>query len=155
MMGFFRKESKTAPSAKPAPAEDRRNEFGSEDAEKKRRYTIRHNCQAKISMRIGYLIGGSQDWSAESVTTKGRVLDLSTLGAALFTRESFGDGQELQVTIKTRDGSKIKADGIVRWVRPIPDKGGYATGVEFTHVDSSDQMKIRNFLRDLDATLGL
>ena len=133
---------------------DRRS-WGAEEAERERRRIIRHNCRAVVEMDTGYAAGASQNWSVESIKTKGRVLDLSTIGAALFTREPFEVDQDVRITIKVKNGSKIMTNGSIRWVRPIPEKDGHAFGVQFTDIDTDDRMKIRKFLAQLDATLGL
>jgi c-di-GMP-binding flagellar brake protein YcgR len=125
------------------------------DAEHARRRAIRHNCAATISMRIGHASGYSDTWEVASVRVKGRILDLSLTGASLFMGQSFDVGQELQLAVKLRDGSEIFTHASVRWVKHVPEKHAYTSGVQFIHVADKDQAKIRKFLQELDATLGL
>ena len=105
-------------------------------------------------MMIGYAIGGADDWSTDSFKVKGRVLDLSVGGAALFTKQTFESGQNLQLTIKLRDRSEIRTNAGVRWVKPWPDKGGFIAGVQFVSPSSHDQQRIHKFLKELDAELA-
>ncbi len=125
------------------------------EAEKKRRRAIRHNCKVSIKMAIGHAAGFSDEWSVDAVKVEGRVLDLSAGGASLFTKQAFDTGQELRLTIKLRDGSKIATNATVRWVKAVPEKGAYASGVQFAEVPDKDRRKIDHFLQELDATAGL
>ena len=106
-------------------------------------------------MQVGFSSGASDMWSVHSIPIKGRILDLSTGGASLFTKDSFQTGQELALAIKLHDASEIHAKASVRWIKSVPEKGGYASGVQFVHVADKDASKIQRFLKDLDATVGL
>ena len=134
---------------------DRRGATNPDEAAHKRRHTIRHNCTVGIEMLIGHASGYSDVWSVDSFKIKGRMLDLSTGGASLFTRQKFDTGQELRLAIQLRDGSQINTKGTVRWVKEIPQKDGHASGIQFVHVTESDQKKISKFLDEIDASAGL
>lgn len=128
---------------------------GHDDSEHARRRAIRHNCTVAISMLIGHASGYSDTWDVTSIRIKGRILDLSETGASLFTEQPLETNQELQLVVKLRDASEIHTHASVRWVKHVPEKGAYASGVQFIHVSEKDQVKIRKFLQELDATLGL
>jgi c-di-GMP-binding flagellar brake protein YcgR len=134
---------------------DRRVESGRDEAGHMRRRAIRHNCTVGISMSVGHSSGYLDTWTVDSVKVPGRLLDLSPGGAALFTEQRFETGQELQLTIGLRDGSEIHTKAAIRWVKVVPQKGGYASGVQFSQVSGKDQTKIAEFLAELDATAGL
>ncbi len=125
------------------------------DVEHARRRAIRHNCAVAIKLSIGYSTGSSDVWDVASFTIKGRVLDLSLTGASLFTEHKLELGQELQLAIKLRDGSEIHTHALVRWVKFVPEKNAYSSGVQFVHVADKDVAKIRKFLGEMDASLGL
>lgn len=134
---------------------DRRSNFDAEDAQRKRRRAIRHNCKVAIKMLIGHAAGVSDQWSVDAIKVEGRVLDLSAEGASLYTKQAFEAGQELRLTITLRDRSKIVTSAVVRWVKAVPEKNAYASGVEFAKVGVQDQTKIMEFLRELDESAGL
>jgi c-di-GMP-binding flagellar brake protein YcgR len=104
---------------------------------------------------VAWSSGNLDTWTVDSYKVPGRLLDLSPGGAALFTEQRFETGQDLQLAITLRDGSNINAKAVVRWVKMIPEKGGYASGVQFTQVSSKDQVRIAEFLTELDTTAGL
>lgn len=134
---------------------DRRTVGASKDAKRNRRRAIRHNCKVGIQMLIGHAAGGSDDWSVDAIKIKGRLLDLSTGGASLFTKERMDTGQELRLAIELPDGPVVQTTAVVRWVKHVAEKGGYASGVQFGHVPGKEQKHIAKFLDELDATLGL
>ena len=134
---------------------DRRSNFEAEEAQRKLRRAIRHRCRASIKMLIGHAAGASDAWAVDVVRVDGRVLDLSAEGASLFTKQAFEAGQQLRVTIKLREGVNIETEAVVRWVKAVPEKAAYATGVQFAKVSNQDQEKIMEFLHVLDANLGL
>ena len=138
-----------------AGADDRQGPDAQKAAERLRRRAIRHNCKVGIQMVIGHASGYSDDWSVDSVKIGGRVLDLSAGGASLFTKQSFETGQQLRLIVQLRDGSKIGTNGTVRWVKEVPQRHGYASGVEFGEVPGKDRKKIAKFLTELDHTSGL
>lgn len=130
-------------------------EHGSDESRRLRRHAIRHHCQVVIRLQMGYSSGSLDTWSVDAVKIKGRILDLSKGGASLFTGESFQTGQELLLTIILEDSTEITAKAVVRWVKSVPEKRGYASGVQFSHVSPTDTLRIEKFLEQLDATLGL
>jgi c-di-GMP-binding flagellar brake protein YcgR len=134
---------------------DRRGVSADKELERTRRHIIRHNCKVSIVMPIAHVAAFQDTWSLDSIQIKGRILDLSGGGASLFTEQEFQTGQELQLTIRLRDGSDIHAKGSVRWVKAIPEKQAYASGVQFLTVADKDLAKVRKFLEELDATAGL
>lgn len=127
----------------------------SKETERARRRSIRHSCQVRIDQVFGYSTGGADAWNEESVRLKGRLLDLSAGGASLFTKERLETGHELRLAIELRDGARIHTAAEVRWVKNVPEKGGYASGVKFRRVSDSDAKLLRNFMNELDETMGL
>lgn len=134
---------------------DRRGGDDAKERERQRRRIIRHNCKVAIDMLIGYAAGHSDTWSVDAVKVKGRVLDLSMGGASLYTKRPFDTGQELRLTIMLPEGGAVNTHAMVRWVKAIPEKQAYASGVQFMHVADADQALIEGFLAELDATAGL
>lgn len=120
-----------------------------------RRHVIRHNCKVAIGVRVGVSSGYGDTWDMASVRVKGRILDLSTGGASLFTEQRFETGQELDLVIRLRDGEDIRAQSTVRWVKMVPQKGGYASGVQFTHMNDKDRRLVGKFLSELEQSAGL
>ncbi|MDQ1256868.1 MAG: PilZ protein [Candidatus Hydrogenedentes bacterium] len=106
-------------------------------------------------MLISHSSGYSETWTVDAIRIEGRVLDLSGGGASLFTKQSFETGQELRLTIKMREGEKISTNAVVRWVKAVPDKGAFASGVQFKEVSKSDAERIEAFLKYLDKSAGL
>lgn len=139
------------PVAAPAAASA---QAGNPEAERQRRRTLRHNCEVSIEMLIGYSSGFSDDWSVDSVKVKGKILDLSSGGASLFTGHRFETGQELRLQIRLRDKTEISARAKVRWVKDMVEKNGFVSGVQFTKLGEKDQLKVSSFLAELDATAG-
>ena len=133
---------------------DRRREFH-DDAARARRRTIRHSCAVAISVSMGYSSGYADTWTVDSVKIPGRILDLSKGGALLFTKQRIETGQELGLAIKLRGGAIINSKSVVRWVKDMPEKGGFALGVQLSGVSEKDRSKIAKFLAELDATMGL
>jgi len=138
---------------------DRRGESGAESKRESaghaRRQIIRHNCKVAIAVKVGVSSGYGDTWDVASVRVKGRILDLSTGGASLFTEQRFETGQELALVIRLRDGEDIHANSTVRWVKMVPQKGGYASGVQFTHMSDKDRRLLGKFLTELEQTAGL
>lgn len=133
---------------------DRRSQT-SEDKHARRR-AIRHNCTVLIHLNMQYASGGPVDtWQDASIKIKGRVLDLSAGGASLFTHEQLEIAQTLRMTIILNDNVQINVGGQVRWVKAIPEKKGYASGVQFQNATENDRVLIARFLNQLDATAGL
>ena len=134
---------------------DRRLESRRDEIGHSRRRAIRHNCKVAIAVGVAWSSGNLDTWTVDSYKVPGRLLDLSPGGAALFTEQRFETGQDLQLAITLRDSSNINAKAVVRWVKMMPEKGGYASGVQFTHVSTKDQVRITEFLTELDTTAGL
>ncbi len=127
----------------------------SESAGHARRLVIRHNCKVAIAVKVGVSSGYADTWDVASVRVKGRILDLSAGGASLFTEQRFETGQELELMIRLRDGEDIHATGAVRWVKMVPQKGGYASGVEFSQMPDKDRKLVARFLAELEKSAGL
>ena len=128
----------------------------SDEEKHARRRAIRHNCAALIHLNMQYAAGGPVDtWQDASIKIKGRVLDLSAGGASLFTHERFEIGQPLRLTIILSDNVQINVGGQTRWVKAIPEKQGYTSGIQFQNATENDRVLIARFLNQLDATAGL
>ncbi|MFA6245212.1 MAG: PilZ domain-containing protein [Candidatus Hydrogenedentales bacterium] len=116
---------------------------------------IRHSCQVSIEMVIGKAAGASDVWSVNAVKVKGRLLDLSLEGASLFTKHPLETGQELKLSIALGDGAKVHAASTVRWIKAIPEKGGYASGTQFRGLTEDSRRHLAKFMAELDKTVGL
>lgn len=127
----------------------------SDQTKRSRRRAVRHNCKVAIRMSIGHAAGHDDTWSVDTLKVDGRLLDLSTEGASLFTKDPFQTAQNLQLVIELQDKTKISAKAVVRWVKAVPKKGGYASGVRLMDLATKDQKRIASFLSKLDATAGL
>lgn len=136
-------------------ATDHRGEDGAKEARRRLRRAIRHNCSVSIKLVFAHSPGASNVWTTEAVDISGRVLDISTGGANLFTKNALDIGQELRLAITLQNGSAIKADATVRWVKALTQRKGSASGVEFKDMKPEDQQRIAVFLEELDATAGL
>lgn len=134
---------------------DRRHEGGAKEAERQRRRAIRHTCKVAIERLLGHAAGVSEDWSVDAIRIKGKLLDLSLEGASIFTQDAMDTGQQLRLMIELRDRTRINTAADVRWVKAIPEKGGYASGVHFKHVDPPQRKRLAKFLNHLDDTAGL
>jgi len=121
----------------------------------KRRRTIRHQCHVRIGIPIGFRSDRDDMWTVEQLPLKGRLLDLSAEGCAVFTHQSFDVGQNINLNIEVSNGKHIKASGIIRWTKQLPEKGGYASGVKFQKISPEDSKILYNFLDELDRTIGL
>jgi c-di-GMP-binding flagellar brake protein YcgR len=121
----------------------------------KRRRAIRHTCTVKISIQMGYSSGSSGNWNMTDHHVAGRLLDLSAEGCQLYTRDLLDIGAQMNLLISLQTGEEIKAVGVVRWNKAIPEKGGYGLGVQFTRADHDAQSHIQSYLDYLDQTGGL
>lgn len=121
----------------------------------KRRRAIRHTCEVKLSIPMGHKDAHSNDWTMSNQALAGRLLDLSVEGCQVFTRNhlEIGAVMNLQIILESRED--IKAVGMVRWTKAVPEKGGFALGVQFTRAESHAQELIRAYLARLDENLGL
>ncbi len=151
----LRRESDKALIDRVRELETRFAEFAEKkECKRKRRHVIRHTCKVKIQMLIGHAAGYSNDWDFDAVAIPGRLLDLNTDGAQLFTKQRFETGQHLRLTIELRDGARIHAPADIRWVRDLPEKGGFCSGVAFKGLANADRKAVTAFLRELDASAG-
>ena len=121
----------------------------------KRRRAIRHTCTVKISIQMGHRNAASDSWNMTDHPVAGRLLDLSTDGCQLYTRDLLDIGAQLNLLITLQTGEEIKAVGLVRWNKAIPEKNGYGLGVQFTRADHDAQSRIQTFITYLDQTDGL
>ena len=121
----------------------------------KRRRAIRHTCTVKISIQMGHRSSASDTWNMTDHPVAGRLLDLSTDGCQLYTRDLLDIGAQLNLLITLQTGEEIKAVGVVRWNKAIPEKSGYGLGVQFTRADHDAQARIHSFITYLDQTGGL
>lgn len=127
---------------------------GRKELRRKRRHVIRHTCQVRIQMLIGHAAGYSNDWDFDAVAIPGRLLDLNTDGAQLFTKQRLETGQHLRLAIKLRNGQEIHMPADIRWVRHLPEKGGFCAGVAFNGLADADSRIVTAFLQELDASAG-
>jgi c-di-GMP-binding flagellar brake protein YcgR len=123
--------------------------------ERQRRRAIRHSCKAIVTMEIQHAVGGSGAMKSHRHKIPVRVLDLSDGGAAIFSKHPMAHGEVFHMEIKTYDARSIEAKGQVRWSKEKASKGGYAVGVQFTYIDSPSQDRLKTFLSELDANLGM
>ena len=119
------------------------------------RQAIRHTCKAELEVEISHSPGGSQEWTTDTQRMRGRVLDMSEGGVFLFTKYELKPGAQFKLGVKIYDGSTIEAQAEVRWSKFKEAKDGYATGAEFINMDDKNQNRLRTFLSELDATLGM
>ncbi len=123
--------------------------------DRKLRQAIRHTCKAVIKLDISHKSHELDDWTTDQQTLRGRVLDLSEGGASIFTKYELKPGAEFLLGVKIYDGTTIEAKAKVRWSKFKQAKDGYATGAEFTQVDRKNTARLKTFLKELDATLGM
>jgi hypothetical protein len=57
--------------------------------------------------------------------------------------------------LRLRNGKQIGTNGMVRWTKGVPQKGGYASGVQFAQLSEKDLKVVRAFLQEMDDTVGL
>lgn len=122
---------------------------------RQRRRIIRHNCKAAMDIQIAQGTGSGESLRVRRHTIPGRVLDLSSTGASLFTHHSVEVGDDFRLVLLVESGPRIEALAAVRWIKRVDDKNGYASGVEFTRVGSRDRQLLDEFLAHLDSTVGL
>jgi c-di-GMP-binding flagellar brake protein YcgR len=121
----------------------------------KRRRAIRHNCQVHVALRVAHVSGPQGEWNVDMFPVKGRILDLSSTGASLFTDRPLEIGQEVSMVVALQGAEPIRATGQVRWTKGVPEKRGYASGIHFHALSEKGKDLIDRFLRKLDATIGL
>lgn len=115
---------------------------------------IRHTCKAVLDIEFSYQTPGEDEWVKSKQEVKGRVLDLSNEGAAFFIRHSATAEQTFNFRIDLFDGSNIQGAAQVRWVKQQASAKGFSVGVQFVQIDEVNATRIKNFLFELDATLG-
>lgn len=115
---------------------------------RERRRAIRHRCKVYVGMTIQICLG--ENWSQDFLEVKGRLLDLSTGGAKVFTKECFEKGLQLRLRILMPGQSEVPVEGRVCWNKPIPAKNGFATGVKFRQLADESACAIDAFLATLD-----
>ena len=125
------------------------------ERKRQRRHVIRHTCKIVIHMPIGASAGYSNDWSVDSVKVPGKLLDLSMEGGQVFTRQRLETSQRLRLSIMLKDGDVLETLTEVRWVKEIPDKNGFASGLHFQNLDPVILKKLMDFLKELEQTAGL
>ncbi|MBI2424683.1 MAG: PilZ domain-containing protein [Candidatus Hydrogenedentes bacterium] len=135
-----------------------RKESGS-DSQKElrqlRRRAIRHHCEARIALRLNYQMGRADEWQVANHPIQARILDLSPEGCQIFAAQPLDIGSELSLQLNVAQQPPMQAIGIVRWMKGVPNKRGFACGVEFMAVKDDAQKRIQHFLKDLDDNIGL
>lgn len=132
-----------------------RDEDAGKEARKRRRWAIRHNCAVQVALEHGERRGMSDTWSTVAHAVKGRILDLSPEGCSLFTRDSLEMGQRARLELALGKHGKVNVRGVARWSKAIPDRGGYATGIQFESLLAKEQGCMQRFLKEMDDTVGL
>ena len=151
----LRRQNDTALVARVRELEMRFAEYAEKkECKRKRRHVIRHTCKIRIQILIGHAAGYSNDWGFDTMGIPGRLLDLNTDGAQLFTKQRLETGQRLRLTIELRNGTAIHTPADIRWVRDLPVKGGFCSGVAFQGLASADRKTVTAFLRELEASAG-
>lgn len=121
----------------------------------KRRRAIRHTCQVHIAMKLAHSSGRGDEWTTDAFKVKGRILDLSGDGCAIFTAQQLDIGQELNLIVELQNGKRIQVSGAIRWTKRVAERNGFASGVQFARMQSADQRAVMAFLEELDRTIGL
>lgn len=132
-----------------------RRDGHTEDDRHRRRRAIRHHCAVSLSLRVAFSGGAHEAMNYHETTVKGRILDLSPTGCAVFTREGLAIGMEVGLVVHLDKGGDIPARGVVRWSKNVSAREGYANGVEFTKMHGGSRDIIAMFLKDLDENIGL
>lgn len=127
----------------------------SEEERHRRRRAIRHHCAVSLALRIGHSSGTNSPFEYNEQMVKGRVLDLSPTGCAVFSRNGLTNGTELGLIIHLDNGGDIPARGVVRWTKGVDAREGFACGIEFTKLQPKERDLIAKFLRDLDDNVGI
>ena len=108
-----------------------------------------------LSVRIGMAAGGKEAFTYTDHNVKGRILDLSPTGCAIFTRESLSNGTDVGLVIHLDQGGDIAARGHVRWTKGVDAREGFASGIEFDNLGQPSRDLIARFLRHLDENIGM
>ncbi len=136
--------------------QDRRVDQESKAYRHKRRRAIRHNCGVRIALKLEHRGGTRLDtWSVEEHPVNGRILDLSHEGSSIFTGQQIEIGQALSLVLTLQNAEEVKTAGLVRWSKHIPDRRGFASGVQFEDLPKPARKKIEVFLDYLDQNIGL
>jgi c-di-GMP-binding flagellar brake protein YcgR len=120
-----------------------------------RRHAIRHQCTVEIALRIGFASGKGDTWHSGEHRIKGRILDLSEQGCSLFTKQNLDIGQAMGLLIQIEGGTNIQANAVVRWTKAIPERHGFASGVQFERLTEAEGRALHAYLVQLDRTIGL
>lgn len=128
---------------------------GEGSARKLVRRAIRHHCTVQIALTGGIQSGRSDVWSPVQFSVKGRMLDLSSSGCSVFTREPFEAGQQVGLNIVLDEEGGVSCRASARWTKALQEKGGYATGFQFVELAGDGLRKVEVFLKRMDATAGL
>ncbi len=132
------------------------SESGREDGARKLvRRAIRHHCTVQIALTGGMQSSRSDVWSPVQFSIKGRMLDLSVSGCSIFTREAFEPGQQVGLNIVLDEEGGVSCRAMSRWTKSLPEKGGFATGFQFSGLVGDGLHKVELFLKRMDATAGL
>ena len=131
----------------------------SKEKRRRRRRAIRHNCTVNMALKIDSRgqagPRGLDTWTVTEHPVKGRILDVSGVGCSVFSAKPLEIGQELSLVVGLTGGVKIGSKGMVRWMKAVDQRDGYAAGIEFTLIENKDRDLIEKFLTELDATVGL
>jgi c-di-GMP-binding flagellar brake protein YcgR len=133
---------------------ERRSGHTEEDKQRRRR-AIRHHCAVSLSIRVGYSSGTNSAYEYNEQQVKGRVLDLSPTGCAVFARQALPNGSDVGLQIHLDNRGDIAARGVVRWTKGVDAREGFACGIEFTKLQPRERDQIAMFLRDIDENIGL
>lgn len=133
---------------------DRRNGQSEEERHRRRR-AIRHHCAVSLAVRVGMATGGSEAFTYTEHRVKGRILDLSPTGCAVFTREALSNGTEVGLVVHLDQGGDIPARGVVRWTKGVSAREGFACGIEFVNLKPPARDLITRFLQHLDDSIGM
>lgn len=125
------------------------------DDERQRRRAIRHHCAVSLALRVGFAAGSGEAMSYNTHQVKGRVLDLSPTGCAVFTREPIPIGTEIGLIIHLEHAGDVPARGVIRWSKGVSAREGYACGIQFTGIQAKERDHIAKFLKHLDENIGL
>lgn len=83
---------------------------------------------------------------------KGRLLDLSTEGVMLHTKQDFTAGQELLLTILLPGHTVVIATTSVRWCKTMPEKEKeFALRARFRTLSREGKNAIQAFLSELES----
>ncbi len=120
-----------------------------------RRRAIRHNCKVRIALSVRTSFGGLDAWTHSEHPVPGRILDLSPDGCSLFSSEQMDIGARLALGIELPEAAVIQCAAVIRWTKAVPERSGYASGVQFVELSEENRKRINAFIQKIDATIGL